>query len=81
MRITAVIAVNGEGCFAPLMSVVKHSASSEKRPDQTDMTVIRQMDKKDGFTISDGWSLEVWGRELNINNVAATHKVKSSYVE
>lgn len=41
MRITAVIAVNGEGRFAPLMLIVKHSASSEKRPDQTDMTVIR----------------------------------------
>jgi DDE superfamily endonuclease len=75
MRITAVIAVNGEGCFAPLMLIVKHSASSEKRPDQTEMTVIRQMHKKEGFRISDGWSLEVWSRELTINNVTATHKV------
>ena len=75
MRITAAIAVNGEGRFAPLMLIVKHSASSEKRPDQTDMTVIRQTHKKDGFRISEGWSLEVWSRELTINNITATHRV------
>jgi DDE superfamily endonuclease len=33
------------------------------------------MHKKEGFRISDGWSLEVWSRELTINNVTATYKV------
>lgn len=40
LRITAVIAVNAEGAFAPLMIIIKHSVSSEARPDQTTMTVI-----------------------------------------
>ena len=42
LRITAVIAVNAVGEFAPLMLIIKHSVSSEKRPDQTGMTVIRE---------------------------------------
>ena len=40
VRITAVIAVNAIGEFAPLMLIVKHSASSELKPDQTGMLVI-----------------------------------------
>ena len=52
----------------------KHSVSSEKRPDQTTMTVIRDLNKKDGFTSNDGWKLKEWSRELTINNVSAVHK-------
>ena len=36
LRITAIIAVSALGVFAPLMLIVKHSVSSETRPDQTD---------------------------------------------
>ena len=54
MRITAVIAVNAAGDFAPLMLILKHSVSSEARPDQTGMTVIRDLHKKPGFTVDDG---------------------------
>lgn len=54
LRITAVIAVSAEGVFAPLMLIIKHSVSSEKKPDQTTMTVIRELNKKIGFTINDG---------------------------
>lgn len=49
LRITAVIAVNAEGSFAPLMLIIKHSVSSEARPDQTGMTVVRDLNKKAGF--------------------------------
>ena len=75
LRITAVIAVSAEGNFAPLMLIIKHSVCSEKKPDQTTMTVIRELNKKDGFTINDGWKLKEWSRELIINGVTAMHKV------
>ena len=75
IRITAVIAVNAEGIFAPLMLILKHSVSSEKRPDQTNMTVIRKMHQKHGFTVDDGWALKVWSREMTVKNVSALHKV------
>ena len=55
LRITAVIAVSAEGTFAPLMIIIKHSVSSEAKPDQTTMTVVRDLHKKPGFTVSDGW--------------------------
>ena len=75
LRITAVIAVNAEGTFAPLMLIIKHSVSSETRPDQTGMTVIRDLNKKAGFTINDGWKLKEWSRDLTINSVTVRHKV------
>ena len=37
------------------MLIIKHSVSSEKRPDQTGMTVFRELHKKLGFRESDGW--------------------------
>jgi hypothetical protein len=49
MRITAVIAVSAAGDFAPLMLILKHSVSSETRPDQSRMKVIRDLHKKTGF--------------------------------
>jgi hypothetical protein len=45
LRITAVICVNGLGEFAPLMFIVKHSVSSESRPDQSGMSVMKNCTK------------------------------------
>ena len=67
LRITVVIAVNAIGEFAPLMMIVKHSVSSEKRPDQTGMTVIKELFKKPGFTANDGWRMKIWQKELIFN--------------
>ena len=75
MRITAIVAVNGLGIFAPLMMIIKHSTSSEAKPDQTKMTVIRELHKKDGFTAADGWTINVWTKELTVKGVTATHKI------
>ena len=55
VRITATIAVCSAGHFAPTMFIIKHSVSSEKRPDQTKMRVITDLLKKTGFTTNDGW--------------------------
>lgn len=42
LRITAVLAVNGIGQFAPLMFIIKHSVSSESKPDQSTMLVVKK---------------------------------------
>jgi hypothetical protein len=76
VRITAVIAVNALGVFAPLMLIVKHSVSSEIKPDQTGMLVIPNLHKKPGFKIEDEWELRLWERRLTINGVDAHHKVR-----
>ena len=76
LRITAVIAVNASGEFAPLMLTVKHSASSELKPDQTGMLVIPNLHKKPGFREEDGWELRLWEKTLTINGVTANHKVR-----
>ena len=75
VRITAVIAVSAEGLFTPLMLILKHSVSSEKNPDQTRMTVVRDLHQKDGFTIADGWILKEWRKELEIKGHTDLHKV------
>ena len=75
MRITAVVAVNAAGDFAPLMLILKHTVSSEVRPDQTGMTVVRDLHKKPGFTVNDGWSQETWVKDLTIKGVTQTHKI------
>lgn len=75
LRITAVIAVNAIGEFAPLMTIVKHSVSSEKRPDQTVMTVIKELFKKAGFTANDGWELKIWQKVLTVNGSKDMHKI------
>ena len=46
VRITATIAVNSEDSFAPTIFIIKHSVSSEEKPDQTKMTVIPKLFKK-----------------------------------
>ena len=76
LRITAVIAVNAVGEFAPLMLIVKHSVSSEIRPDQSGMLVIKELFKKPGFRAEDGWELKMWEKELTIKSVTALHKVR-----
>lgn len=75
LRITAVVAVFATGDFAPLFIIIKHSVSSEVRPDQSKMTVVTNMHKKDdGFGISNGWELVLWTKELEISGVTAVHK-------
>ena len=76
LRITAVIAVNGVGEFAPLMFIIKHSVSSESRPDQSTMTVIKKIhtNKSIKFGIEDGWELKLWVKTMTIKGVTAEHK-------
>ena len=75
LRITAVVAVSGNGDFAPLFIIIKHSVSSADRPDQSSMRVIRDLHKKnDGYGESDGWELILWSRELTVKSVTEMHK-------
>ena len=75
LRITAVVAVSGNGDFVPLFIIIKHSVSSAERPDQSSMRVIRDLHKKDdGYGVSDGWELILWSRELAIKGVTEIHK-------
>jgi DDE superfamily endonuclease len=74
LRITAVIAVNGVGEFAPLMLIIKHSQSSEAKPDQTKMKVISELFKKEGFRAEDGWVKDIWEKSLTIKGVNALHR-------
>ena len=75
VRITAVIAVNAAGQFAPLMLILKHSVSSEKSPDQTRMTVISKLHKVEGFTELDGWKKKCWEKSLTIKGKTDIHKI------
>ena len=56
LRITAVIAVNGIGEFAPLMFIKKLSVSSESKPDQSTMMVIKKIhtNKSIKYGVEDG---------------------------
>ena len=56
------------------MLIIKHTISSESRPDQTKMRVIHDLFKKEGYKDSNGWSIKVWEKELTINGVTAIHK-------
>lgn len=74
LRITAVVGVFGTGDFAPLFIIIKHSVSSLERPDQSRMTVIVNLHKKnDGFGSRDGWHLILWQKNMTINGVTADH--------
>lgn len=75
LRITAVIAVNAAGVFAPLMLILKHSVSSEKCPDQTKMLVIQNLHKVEGFREVDGWKLKVWADTLTIGTKTDVHRI------
>lgn len=75
LRITAVVSVFANGQFAPLMILIKHSISSLERPDQSRMTVVRDLYKKDdGFGEKDGWKLILWEKERTIGGNTAVHK-------
>ena len=74
VRITATIAVCSTGHFAPTMFIIKHSVSSEKRPDQTKMRVIPDLLKKSGFTTNDRWQMKMWEKEM-------TKKIKQIYTK
>ena len=71
LRITAVLTVNGLGEFAPIFLIIKHSDKciSEKKPDQTKMRVLDNLHKRIGFRVEEGWKLEVWEKEIEINNL------------
>lgn len=74
LRITAVVAVSGEGEFVPLFIIIKHSVSSEDRPDQSGMRVIQDLHKKnDGFGVRDSWELIKWSKEVTIKGVPNIH--------
>ena len=74
LRITAVVAVSGNGEFVPLFIIIKHSVSSEDRPDQSSMRVIQDLHKKNkGFGDSDGYKLIKWTKELTIKGVTDIH--------
>ena len=74
LRITAVVAVSGNGEFVSLFIIIKHSVSSEERPDQSGMRVIQDLHKKNkGFGVDDEWDLIKWTKELTIKGVTNTH--------
>ena len=73
LRITAVVAVSGNGVFVPLFIITKHSVSSADRPDQTNMRVIKDMyNKNEGFGVNDNWELIKWSKELTKYNPICT---------
>ena len=74
LRITAVVAVSANGQFLPLFIIIKHSVSSEDRPDQSGMRVIRDLHSKNkGFGVDDGWDLIKWTKELTIKGITENH--------
>ena len=75
LRITAVVAVFGTGEFAPLFLIIKHSVSSQEKPDQSRMKVVQDLHRKNnGFGTADGWNLVLWEKKLNICGIEETHK-------
>ena len=76
LRITAVIAVNGIGEFAPLMFIKKLSVSSESKPDQSTMMVIKKIhtNKSIKYGVEDGWELKFLVKTMTTKGVTAEHK-------
>jgi len=83
-RVTLIPTVDASGRFLPLMFILKHSKSSDTHPDQTSMTVVKNLHKKPGFRAADGWKLDEWERELTIKSkkgVDVTRKHKVNYLK
>jgi hypothetical protein len=80
-RITAALTVNANGRSAPLFMIIRHSVSSEAKPDQTTMRTVKNLfEKNDGYGKKHGWELKTWVRTLEIYNKAkklikAEHRV------
>lgn len=74
LRVTAVITVGANGNFAPLMIIIKHSANSKDRPDQSSMKVIQNLFKRPDFGATNGWKLCLWEKALQIADKLEDHK-------
>ena len=67
-RITVAVA-NALGKFAPLFIILKHYKISEESPDQTSMTVVQEIHRRNkGFGIANDRRLHVWSRVLSMKN-------------
>ena len=68
--------MNGIGEFAPLMFIIKHSVSSEMKPDQSTMTVIKKIhtNKSIKYGTEDGWELKLWIKIMTIKGITEEHK-------
>jgi DDE superfamily endonuclease len=75
LRITAILTVNGLGEFAPTMFIIKHSVSSENKPDQSTMKVIKNLYERNAkFGSANGWELLLWSKTMTIKGITADHK-------
>ena len=82
-RFTAVLMIDANGQFLPSFYILKHSKGSETNPDQTNMRVIPNLNRRQGFKEEDGWYKRTWIREMSLKkgrrgqetNVSAVHKV------
>jgi hypothetical protein len=75
LRITAVLTVNGLGDFFPPMFIMKRSVSSENKPDQSTMKVIKNLyERKVKFGSANGWELLLWSKTMTIKGITADHK-------
>jgi len=80
-RVTAILMVAANGEFLPIFYIFKHSKSSENSPDQTRMSVITSLQKKQGFKQENGWELYIWERMMTIKNkqkisITSQHRVR-----
>jgi hypothetical protein len=63
-RFTALMCGSGAGVMLPVFFII---ACSVEGPDKTSARVIKSIHKTEGFTESDGWTLETWSRSFNQN--------------
>ena len=75
-RITAIIAGNVLGEFAPVMVIVKHAHSSKTHPDQTKHTVLDILMRKLNKLDDNNWELFVWEKEIEEDGNKIKHMVK-----
>ena len=68
VRITAVMALNCQHGFYPHFFILRHSKSSFNQPDQTRMTIVSTLHKKEGYTRQDGWELAFHALYLTAND-------------